>query len=94
MVAETGLSCFHWDTKSGAPSAFRALAGPRLALMGGISNYTLLRGAPEEAAAERDAAIAAGIDVIGPECAIPLATPLRNLKAIVSKPRPLKRPTG
>ena len=51
MVAETGLSCFHWDTKSGPPSEFRALAGPQLALMGGISNYTLLRGAAEEVAA-------------------------------------------
>ena len=50
----------------------------------GINNYTLLRGTPEEVAAQRDAAIAAGIDVVGPECAIPLTTPLRNLKAIAS----------
>jgi [methyl-Co(III) methanol-specific corrinoid protein]:coenzyme M methyltransferase len=83
-VAETGLSCFHWDTKSGTSSEFRLLAGPRLALMGGINNYTLLRGAREEVAVQCDAAIAAGIDVVGPECAIPLATPLRNLKAIAS----------
>jgi len=86
MVAETGLSCFHWDTKSGAPSEFRVLAGPQLALMGGINNYTLLRGTPQEVAAQRDAAIAARIDVIGPECAIPLATPLRNLKVIAQTP--------
>jgi [methyl-Co(III) methanol-specific corrinoid protein]:coenzyme M methyltransferase len=84
MVAATGLSCFHWDMKSGAPGEFRALAGPQLALMGGISNYTLLRGTPEEVAAQRDAAIAAGIDVTGPECAIPLATPLKTLKAIAA----------
>jgi len=70
--------------KSGAPGEFRALAGPQLALMGGISNYTLLRGTPEEVAAQRDAAIAAGIDVTGPECAIPLATPLKTLKAIAA----------
>ncbi len=86
MVAQTGLSCFHWDTKSGAASEFRRLAGRQLALMGGINNYTLLRGTPEEVAAQRDAAIAAGIDVVGPECAIPLATPLRNLKAIACHP--------
>jgi [methyl-Co(III) methanol-specific corrinoid protein]:coenzyme M methyltransferase len=60
----------------------RKLAGHRLALMGGISNIRLLQGAPEEIAALACASAAAGIDVIGPECAIPLATPLANLKAI------------
>ena len=52
MVAQTGLSCFHWDTKTGTPDEVRALAGPRLALMGGISNFTLLRGTPEVIAAD------------------------------------------
>ena len=56
-------------------------------MMGGISNYKLLRAAPDEIAADSDAAARAGIDVIGPECAIPLATPLANLLAIV----PIKR---
>ena len=82
MVAETGMSCFHWDTKSGPASEIRALAGPRLALMGGIGNLTLLTGTAEEVAAQRDAAIAGGINVVGPECAIPLTTPLANLLAI------------
>ncbi len=87
MIAQTGLACFHWDTKTGSPVEVRRLAGPRLALMGGISNYKLLRAAPDEIAADSDAAARAGIDVIGPECAIPLATPLANLLAIV----PIKR---
>jgi hypothetical protein len=60
------------------------LAGERLALMGGISNFKLLRGTPEEIAADSQAAAAAGIDVVGPECAIPLATPLANLKGIAA----------
>jgi MtaA/CmuA family methyltransferase len=85
MIAQTGLAGFHWDTKTGDPSAVRRLAGSRLALMGGISNYKLLRSTPEEIAADREVAIQAGIDVIGPECAIPLATPLANLLAIVPK---------
>ena len=84
MVAQTGLSCFHWDTKSGPPEKFRALAGPHLALMGGVSNFTLLRGTPDDVIAQTDAAVAGGIDVIGPECAIPLATPLANLRAITA----------
>jgi [methyl-Co(III) methanol-specific corrinoid protein]:coenzyme M methyltransferase len=83
MIAETGLACFHWDTKTGTPADARRLAGPRLALMGGISNYKLLRSTPEEIAADSFLAARAGIHVVGPECAIPLTTPLANLLAIV-----------
>jgi MtaA/CmuA family methyltransferase len=82
MIARTGLACFHWDTKTGPAEKVRALAGERLSLMGGISNYTLLRAGPEQIAAQADAAAKAGIDVIGPECAIPLGTPLENLRAV------------
>jgi [methyl-Co(III) methanol-specific corrinoid protein]:coenzyme M methyltransferase len=85
MIAQTGLTGFHWDTKTGEAAAVRRLAGPRLALMGGISNYKLLRSTPKQIAADRETAALAGIDVIGPECAIPLATPLMNLLAIVPK---------
>ena len=82
MVAQTGLCCFHWDTKSGRPEEFRKLAGPHLALMGGIGNFTLLRGTPEDVIAQRQAALAGDIDVVGPECAIPLTTPLANLRVM------------
>jgi [methyl-Co(III) methanol-specific corrinoid protein]:coenzyme M methyltransferase len=85
MIAQTGLACFHWDTKTGSPAEVRRLAGEKLALMGGISNYKLLRGSPEEIAADAQSAAAAGIDVVGPECAIPLATPLANLKAVAAR---------
>lgn len=84
MIAQTGLECFHWDTKTGSPADVRRLAGERLSLMGGISNLKLLRSTPEEIAADARAAAAAGIDIVGPECAIPLGTPLENLKAIVA----------
>jgi len=53
--------------------------------MGGISNYKLLRSTPEDIAADSQAATLAEIDIVGPECAIPLATPLANLLAIVPK---------
>jgi [methyl-Co(III) methanol-specific corrinoid protein]:coenzyme M methyltransferase len=88
MVAQTGLSCFHWDTKTGRPDEIRALAGPRLALMGGVSNFTLLRGTAEEVATQVQAAVIGDIDVVGPECAIPLAAPLANLKIIAAQKSP------
>jgi [methyl-Co(III) methanol-specific corrinoid protein]:coenzyme M methyltransferase len=83
MIAQTGLECFHWDTKTGPPGYVRALAGDRLALMGGISNLKLLQSTPGAIRADAEAARAAGIDIVGPECAISLLTPLANLKAVV-----------
>jgi len=84
MIAETGLASFHWDTKTGPPTRVRELAGEGLALMGGVGNLKLLSGTSEEIAADALAARRAGIDVVGPECAIPLATPLANLNAIAA----------
>ncbi len=84
MIAGTGLDCFHWDTKSGSAEKVRRLAGDRLSLMGGISNFKLLRATAEEIADDAIEAARCGIDVIGPECAIPLATPLENLEAVAS----------
>ena len=81
-IAETGINCFHWDTKSGCPKEIKELAGDNLSLAGGVSNYTLLRGTADEVAAQVQRAKEAGMNIIGPECAIPLLTPLENLKAI------------
>ena len=43
---------------------------------------TLLQGTPEDVYQQARYAIEAGVNIIGPECAIPLSTPLENLKAI------------
>jgi [methyl-Co(III) methanol-specific corrinoid protein]:coenzyme M methyltransferase len=59
--------------------------GDRMSLAGCINNpQVLYQGTPEDAYAQARYAIEAGVNIIGPECAIPLATPLENLKAIVS----------
>jgi [methyl-Co(III) methanol-specific corrinoid protein]:coenzyme M methyltransferase len=88
-IAQTGIACFHWDTQTGSPSDVRKLAGDRMALMGGISNYKLLRATPDEIAADAVQAVRGDQDIIGPECAIPLQTPLANLKAIAAVGREL-----
>jgi [methyl-Co(III) methanol-specific corrinoid protein]:coenzyme M methyltransferase len=82
MIARTGLACFHWDTSTGSCADVRALAGDALSLMGGISNLLLLRGNQQQVRAAAAEASAGDIDIIGPECAIPLGTPLENLMAI------------
>jgi MtaA/CmuA family methyltransferase len=82
LIARTGMACFHWDTKTGTPGEIRRLAGPQLALMGGVSNHLLLTGTPGQVRAAAAQAAASDIDIVGPECAVPLATPLANLLAI------------
>ena len=83
MIADTAISCFHWDTKTGSPGSVRQLAGSEMSLMGGLNNTELLRnGEPSEIEAAIDESIDAGIDIIAPECAVPLDTPMRNLREI------------
>jgi len=88
-IRETKLACFHFDSKVPAGEA-RRLAGETLALMGGTSNLTVVRnGTPESI--ERDMAekLRAGIDIVGPECAVPLDAPCANLRTLVSAARRL-----
>jgi [methyl-Co(III) methanol-specific corrinoid protein]:coenzyme M methyltransferase len=44
----------------------------------------LYQGTPDDAYRQARYAIDSGVNIIGPECAIPLATPMENLKAIVA----------
>jgi len=87
FISRTGLACFHFESKVPASKA-RWLAGDRIALMGNINNAeTLLRGTPGDVAAEVEVCLQAGIEVIAPECAVPLTTPTENLQAIAHSAR-------
>ena len=46
------------------------------------ANLNLLNDTPDELFAQVENAVAAEIDIIGPECAIPLTGPVTNLLAI------------
>jgi MtaA/CmuA family methyltransferase len=87
MIRQTGMACFHFDSKVSAATA-RELAGPRMSLMGGTSNLEIIRKGTEESI-RRDvrAKIQAGADVIGPECAVPLDAPYRNMQILVDEVR-------
>lgn len=86
-ISRTGLACFHFESKVSAGKA-RWLAGDRIALMGNINNpRTLLQGAPDDVAAEVEVCLRAGVEIIAPECAVPLTTPTENLQAIVTAAR-------
>jgi [methyl-Co(III) methanol-specific corrinoid protein]:coenzyme M methyltransferase len=79
FIRDTGIACFHFDSKVPAAKA-RELAGERMSLMGGTSNFRIVRsGTPAEIRADVAEKIACGIDILGPECAVPLDAPFGNL---------------
>lgn len=84
-IRETGIAAFHFDSKVPAETA-RKLAGNGLALMGGTSNLTVIRsGTPADIISDVKDKIDSGIDIIGPECAVPLDAPWRNLRLLADE---------
>lgn len=81
-IAETGMAFFHFDSKNDPQEAMDAVDG-KIGLVGNINNPTTLyaRG-PAEVREEVFKCLDAGVQMIAPECAIPLATKLENLIAI------------
>ena len=81
-IAESGMACFHFDSKNDPQKAME-IARDRIALVGNINNpETLYARGPEEVRQEVYRCLEAGVDIIAPECAIPLATRLENLVEI------------
>ena len=88
-IRETELECFHFDSKVPAAEA-RRLAGEKLALMGGTSNIDVVRnGTPESIQEDIAEKLRVGVDIIGPECAVPLDAPYENLRTIADVTRRL-----
>ena len=86
MIAETGLDCFHWDTKTGH-ARLCPQPGRRPARPDGRHQQPEIAARHSGRNPRRCASgHAAGIDIVGPECAIPLLTPLENLKAVARGP--------
>lgn len=83
LFAQSGVDAYHFEWQVDAREAVRRI-GQTVSLVGNINNpQTLLQGTPEDVYRQARYAIEAGVNLIGPECAIPLSTPLENLKAIV-----------
>lgn len=81
-IAGTGFAAFHYDSKND-PAESIGVVGDRIALVGNVNNpETLFARGPADVQTEVRKNLDAGIKLVGPECAIPLQTPLENLKAI------------
>ena len=81
-IAETGMAAFHYDSKNKPAESMEAVAN-QIALVGNINNpETLFAKQPEDVRQEVRRNLDAKVQLVGPECAIPLQTALENLKAI------------
>ena len=81
-IAQSGMASFHFDSKNDPQKAMDVAAG-RIGLVGNINNPdTLYARGPAEVREEVFACLDAGVQMIAPECAVPLATRLENLIAI------------
>jgi MtaA/CmuA family methyltransferase len=81
-IAQTGMAAFHYDSKND-PAESVGIVKERIALIGNINNpETLYARGPESVREEVMKNLDAGVQLVGPECAIPLQTSIENLKAI------------
>ena len=91
-ICTSGFDAFHFDSKVDARKAVARVAG-RVSLVGNINNpEVLFKGTVEAVDWQTREAIQAGVNVVGPECAIPLETPLENLLAITRAARAKDQP--
>ena len=81
-ISETGMSAFHFDSKNDPFESMNAVNG-KIKLIGNINNpETLYAKDPTDVKKEVFRCLDAGVQMIGPECAVPLSTKIQNLKAI------------
>jgi methylthiol:coenzyme M methyltransferase len=81
-IAQTGMAAFHYDSKNNPAESMEIVKG-RISLVGNINNpETLFSKGPEEVRREVYRNLDAGVNLVGPECAIPLQTAVENLKEI------------
>lgn len=82
--AASGADCYHFESQVDLDSAVATARG-KMTLMGNINNPTvLLQGSVKDVWRACQKAIQGGVQILSPECAVPLTTPLENLQTLVS----------
>jgi len=83
LFVEAGFDGYHFEWQVDAKMAVRVV-NHEMSLIGNIANRDVLfGGTPEDVYEQARYSIEAGVDILAPECAVPLQTPIANLKAIV-----------
>jgi len=87
LFCQTGFEAFHLDSRNDVATAV-GIAGKRMILTGNISNpNVLLNGSIRQVRQAVRDALAGGIDLVAPECALPVWISNRNLKELVQAVR-------
>jgi [methyl-Co(III) methanol-specific corrinoid protein]:coenzyme M methyltransferase len=83
LFIEAGFDGYHFEWQVDAKMAVQVV-NHEMSLVGNIANKNVLfGGTPEDVYKQARYSIEAGVDILAPECAVPLQTPIANLKAIV-----------
>jgi [methyl-Co(III) methanol-specific corrinoid protein]:coenzyme M methyltransferase len=87
LFVEARFDAYHFEWQVDAKMAVQVV-NREMSLIGNIANKNVLfGGTPEDVHKQARYSIEAGVDILAPECAVPLQTPLANLKAIVDAAR-------
>jgi MtaA/CmuA family methyltransferase len=87
LFVEAGFDAYHFEWQVDSKMAVEFI-NHEISLIGNIANKKVLfGGTPEDVYKQARYSIEAGVDILAPECAVPLQTPLANLKAIVEAAR-------
>ena len=81
LFADAGFDLFHFESKNEVSAAIKAAGGMMLAGNINIPD-TLLQGTPADVEKEVSHILECGINLVSPECALPLQTANENLLAI------------
>lgn len=85
--AQAGFDAYHFESANDATEATKIVAG-RMSLAGNINGPSvLLKGTPEAAREATLLTMKAGVQIIGPECAVAPITPIANLQAVANAVR-------
>jgi [methyl-Co(III) methanol-specific corrinoid protein]:coenzyme M methyltransferase len=85
--AQAGFDCYHFESQVPLENAVADAAG-HMTLMGNVNNPdVLLAGTPAQVAAACHRVLDAGVQILAPECAVPLSTPIGNLRMLVEVAR-------
>lgn len=84
LFVEAGFDAYHFEWQVDSKRAVE-IVNREMSLIGNVANKNVLfGGTPEEVYRQARYSIEAGVDILAPECAVPLQTPIENLKAIVA----------
>jgi len=87
LFVDAGFDAYHFEWQVDSKMAVQVIKHD-ISLVGNISNRgVLFGGTPEDVYKQARYSIEAGVDILAPECAVPLQTPIANLKAIVEAAR-------